>query len=259
MAFRQMVKLPCILLMAITNIEMKAVIIGAGTYGEVYLSYLSEAGYEIVGFLDDDVEKQQQLFKGKPVLGGVNLLTTLKASHGVEAVFCPLGNNILRVNFLKKAKELGFLTPNFIHPSVFISPDVTIGNEGIYILPRTVIMPWVTIENYVMMSVNSIVSHHSTLKQGVFLSFGVNFGASIIADEYAYFGISSTAMTGVKRIGKNSMIGAGAVVIKDVPENAVVAGVPAKVLKYKSEIGGGKALCYNKLYNHNKFDDYAIA
>ena len=33
--------------------NMKSVIIGAGTYGEVYLAYLQEAGIEIVGFLDD--------------------------------------------------------------------------------------------------------------------------------------------------------------------------------------------------------------
>ena len=33
---------------------MKSVIIGAGTYGEVYLAYLQEAGVEIVGFLDDN-------------------------------------------------------------------------------------------------------------------------------------------------------------------------------------------------------------
>ena len=34
---------------------------------------------------------------------------------------------------------------------------------------------------------------------------------------------------------KNSMAGAGAVVVKDVPENAIVAGVPAKVIAYKDE------------------------
>ena len=40
-------------------------------------------------------------------------------------------------------------------------------------------------------------------------------------------------MTGVKVLGENCLIGAGAVVIKDVPANAIVAGVPAKVLRYK--------------------------
>ena len=40
-------------------------------------------------------------------------------------------------------------------------------------------------------------------------------------------------MTGVHELGENCLIGAGAVVIKDVPQNAIMAGIPAKVLKYK--------------------------
>ena len=67
------------------------------------------------------------------------------------------------------------------------------------------------------------VAHHSILHEGTFLSTGVNFGASI----------SATIMTGVHELGENCLIGAGAVVIKDVPQNAIMAGIPAKVLKYK--------------------------
>lgn len=48
---------------------MKSVIIGAGTYGEVYLAYLQEAGVEIVGFLDDDPRYINQKVCGIPVLG----------------------------------------------------------------------------------------------------------------------------------------------------------------------------------------------
>ncbi|GJQ63103.1 MAG: N-acetyltransferase [Melioribacteraceae bacterium] len=47
-------------------------------------------------------------------------------------------------------------------------------------------------------------------------------------------GSSSTIMCGV-RVGKNALIGAGAVVTKDVPPNAVVAGVPAKIIRYIDE------------------------
>ena len=50
---------------------MKSIIIGAGTYGEVYLAYLLEAGVEIVGFLDDDPQYSGKDVRGIPVLGPI--------------------------------------------------------------------------------------------------------------------------------------------------------------------------------------------
>ena len=211
---------------------MRSVIIGAGTYGEVYLAYLQAAGVEIIGFLDDDKILWGTFVKDIPVLGGVDLLESLSATHQVEAVYCPLGNNKLRVKFLSYAKELGYQTPNYIHPSVIISPNVMIGN-GVYILLGTTIMPHATIKDYTMISMGVHLAHHSLLEEGVFLSTGCNFGASIVAYKYAYCGISSTIMTGVHELGEDCLIGAGAVVIRDVEPKAVVAGVPAKVIKYK--------------------------
>ena len=211
---------------------MRSVIIGAGTYGEVYLAYLQEAGVEVVGFIDDNPDLQGKTIKDVPVLGMISSLETLMNSHSVEAVYCPIGNNKLRVKFLQYAKNLGYKTPNYIHPSVIISPNVNIG-DGVYILLGSSVMPYTTIKDYVMISMNVGLAHHSVLEEGVFLSTGCNFGASIHAQRYAYCGISSTIMTGIKELGEDCLIGAGAVVIKDVPSKAVVAGVPAKILKYK--------------------------
>lgn len=211
---------------------MKSIIIGAGTYGEVYLAYLQEAGADIVGFLDDDPKYANQKVRGVPVIGTISKLETLMTSYGVEGVYCPLGNNKLRVKFLSKAKELGYKTPNYIHPSVIISPNVSIG-EGVYILLGTTIMPHTVIKDYVMISMGVHLAHHCVLDEGVFLSTGCNFGASIHAHKYAYCGISSTIMTGIHDLGEDCLIGAGAVVIRDVPERGVMAGVPAKVIKMK--------------------------
>ena len=211
---------------------MKSVIIGAGTYGEVYLAYLQEAGIEIVGFLDDNPRYINQKVCGIPVLGKLDFLACLKDEYDVKAVYCPLGNNKLRVEILNRALGLGYEVPNFIHSTVDISPNVEIG-KGVYILLGTHIMPYTKIKNFVMISMGVNVAHHSILHEGTFLSTGVNFGASIIAHKYAYIGISSTIMTGVHELGENCLIGAGAVVIKDVPTKAVMAGIPAKVLKYR--------------------------
>ena len=211
---------------------MKSVIIGAGTYGEVYLAYLQEAGVEIVGFLDDDPKFIGANVRGVPVLGGIAMLEIIKETYGVESVYCPLGNNKLRVKFLKKAKTCGLKTPNYIHPSVCISPNVTIG-EGVYILLGTCIMPHTVIKDYVMISMNVSLAHHNILDEGVFLSTGSNFGANIHAHKYAYCGIASTIMTGLHELGEECLIGAGAVVIRDVEPKAVMTGIPAKVIKYK--------------------------
>lgn len=57
----------------------------------------------------------------------------------------------------------------------------------------------------------------------------VNHFGKIIVDEYTFIGANATIMPGV-RIGKNCCIGVGAVVTKSIPDNCVVAGVPARIM-----------------------------
>lgn len=212
---------------------MKSVIIGAGTYGEVYLTYLQEAGVEVVGFLDDNPKLHGCKIRGISVLGDTNLLFTLHDRYNIEAVYCPIGDNQFRAQILQRAENLGYTVPNYIHPSAIISPNVSIG-KGVYILLGSTIMPYTIIKDYTMISMGVHVAHHSIIEEGCFLSTGCNFGASITARKFSYCGISSTIMTGIKELGENCLIGAGAVVIHDVAPNAVVAGVPAKELRKRA-------------------------
>ncbi len=56
-----------------------------------------------------------------------------------------------------------------------------------------------------------------------------------VVEDYARIGANSTILPGV-RIGRNSLIGAGSVVVKDIPENSVAVGNPAKVIKTIDEL-----------------------
>ena len=58
-------------------------------------------------------------------------------------------------------------------------------------------------------------------------------GTEIFVGDNCYVGTGATIL-GPIRIGNNVTIAAGAVVTKDVPDNVVVAGVPAKIVKYKN-------------------------
>jgi acetyltransferase-like isoleucine patch superfamily enzyme len=55
-------------------------------------------------------------------------------------------------------------------------------------------------------------------------------GKSIHIKENAWIGANATILPGVT-IGKNAVVAAGAVVSKDVPDNTVVGGIPAKLIK----------------------------
>lgn len=77
----------------------------------------------------------------------------------------------------------------------------------------------------------TIIGNNVNLSQ--FLNIGTNHDTPAIIGDNVYIGPHVSIVENV-RIGNNSSIGAGAVVTKDVPENATVAGVPAKVLNYNN-------------------------
>jgi sugar O-acyltransferase, sialic acid O-acetyltransferase NeuD family len=208
----------------------KAIIIGAGTYGQVYAEYLKD-DYQIIGFIDNNENLLMKVFRGITVLGGNDYLFN-KIDKNIN-VFVPIGNNNVRVKLLTELNKKGFKTPSFIHKKTIIDDSVKIG-KAVYILPGTNIMPLTTIGDFTMISMGVNIAHHNIIEEGCFFSQGSNIGASVEIKKQAYFGISSTLMTGVREVGKNTLIGAGSVVIKDVPDNTIVAGVPAKILKYKT-------------------------
>ena len=68
---------------------------------------------------------------------------------------------------------------------------------------------------------------HIYLRQNVTVGMGTNGRPTL--GHHVEFGANSIAVGGI-RIGNNIKIGAGAVVTKDVPDNCVVAGVPARII-----------------------------
>lgn len=62
------------------------------------------------------------------------------------------------------------------------------------------------------------------------LNGNTNISAPILIEDHVWIGLNATILKGV-RIGRGAVVAAGAVVTKDVPENTLVGGVPARVLK----------------------------
>jgi sugar O-acyltransferase (sialic acid O-acetyltransferase NeuD family) len=212
----------------------KSIIIGAGTQGQVFSSYLKEAGINIYGFIDDDPKLEGKTINNLPILGKYEDLFSAKYKNKFQNIYCTFGNNFKRMKYLSSLKKEGYTIPSFFHHTVSIGPDVLMG-EANYLLAGNIIMPFTTIGSYLMVNLGSTIAHHVTIGNGVFLSSGVNVGASVTIEDLAYISTGATIMTGVKNIGKNCLIGAGTVIIDDVLKNTVVVGNPGRVIRLKDD------------------------
>jgi Predicted nucleoside-diphosphate sugar epimerases len=142
----------------------KAIIIGAGTYGQVYAEYLKKE-YDIIGYIDDAENLNGQIINGIKILGNRDYL--YECVDKIVSIFVPIGNNTLRVDFLKELNKKGFETPSFIHSNTIIHESVIIG-KAVYILPGTNIMPCTEIKDFTMISMSVSIAHHNRIEEGCF-------------------------------------------------------------------------------------------
>lgn len=203
-------------------------IVGAGTYGEAMCELAEILGYTIKGFYDEDEGKHRLSIMDYPVFGKFSDLDEKIISENKYIV--AIGNNAIRYKIMTKINNLGGVTPTLIHPTAIISPSAVIG-KGVYIQANAYIWTKVKIGDFSIISPNVVIAHHSTIGKACLVSTLTGVGASINIEDRVFIGMGCTIVTGMNVVGENSIIGAGAVVLKDTDRNSVYAGVPAKKIR----------------------------
>ena len=128
-----------------------------------------------------------------------------------------------------------------IEPGAIIREQVEIGNNAVIMMGAVinigaVIGPGSMIDMGAILGGRATVGANCHIGAGAVLA-GVIEPASatpVIVEDGVLVGANAVVIEGV-HVGKNAVVAAGAVVIEDVPENAVVAGCPARVIKMKDE------------------------
>lgn len=128
-----------------------------------------------------------------------------------------------------------------IEPGAIIREQVEIGDNAVIMMGAVinigaVIGPGTMIDMGAILGGRATVGANCHIGAGAVLA-GVIEPASatpVIVEDGVLVGANAVVIEGV-HVGKNAVVAAGAVVIEDVPENAVVAGCPARVIKMKDE------------------------
>ena len=185
-----------------------------------------EQRWKVIGFLDDDQTKIGTTVDGMPVLGTVN------AAHNYSAkIIIGIAHWQSRGVRQRIVRELGLSSERYatvIHPSAAVSPLSTVG-VGTSIHNNVVITTGTIIGAHVLIQQNVSVAHDDVIGDFVTVAPSATISGSVRLRIGCYIGANSTILPGVT-VGKESLVGAGAVVTRDVPDYAIVVGVPAKVI-----------------------------
>jgi len=210
---------------------MKIVILGSAT---VVAPIIKILGHEIVAVLNDGIPvgETEGRFVKYDVKGSSKDLWKYLGDEDVKLAFT--------IMTMKKKKEvwdkfIGLNVPSskiatLIHPTAIIPQDGSCKYGRITMAPLSQLSPGSEVKDRCVLYGNSFIGHESTLDEAVVVANNVSIQAFVHIERGVHVGSNSTILSGV-RIGEFSLIGAGAVVTKDVPPNTIVAGIPAKRLE----------------------------
>lgn len=209
---------------------MKKVIgIGAGGHARVLIEAIRlMGGAEVVGLLDQDEALHGQVVGGVKVLGGDDLMASLKAD-GIEAVFNGLGTRgclAARKSVFDLSRSSGLDVLSVTHPGAIISPSARL-EAGAQVLAGAVVNADVSVGENAVINTGAIVEHDCVLGDHAFVATGAKLSGGVTLGDGAFVGVGASVLPGLQ-IGRNAVVGGGAVVVKAVEPDVTVVGVPAR-------------------------------
>ena len=205
-------------------------IIGAKGFAKEVLEVLFQNNVHNVCFFDDvNPELTEPLYGKFPVLKSIQEVEVYFKSISNEFTI-GIGNPLLRKKLFEKFTKIGGEFKSTI------SPKADIGNfgnkiaQGCNIMTGVIITNDILIHKGVIVNLNTTIGHDSEIGEFVELSPGVSISGNCKIGSYSTIGTNATILPKIT-IGSNVIVAAGAVVTKDIPDNCMVAGIPAIIKK----------------------------
>lgn len=206
-------------------------IIGAKGFAKELFEVCSQLRYtENTSFYDDvSNDLPKSIFDKFPILRNEDE-AKLYFQNQDRRFILGLGNPLLRKQMVDKFTKLGGRLTSIISPKANIAKHQVIIERGATILDGAHITSSVKIGSALLMYPNSVVTHDCVLGDFVDISPGATLLGRCILGSFVSVGSNTSILPNVK-IGSYVQIGAGSVVTKDIPDNSLVVGAPARVIK----------------------------
>lgn len=201
----------------------------AETLPRIIIDACAAGGRPIAGLVQVG-DEAERLKTHLPVLGGEDLLSDA-AFLAAHDIFVAIGDGRRRT-LSEAVLARGGTIATVIHPAATVSASAKIG-VGTVISAGVVVQMDAVVGRYCSLNTACTVDHDNVLADGVNIAPGAHLAGGVQVGEGAFIGIGAT-LKGWLRIGARATVGAGAVVLKEVPDGVTVVGNPARPMAAKT-------------------------
>ncbi len=210
---------------------------GASGHAKVLQEFICHLGYTLIAIFDNNPEIQSP-FSEIPLYYGIEGFLrwkeNLKENKKIASLVAIGGTKgYLRLEIQRFLESHHIITTTVIHPTAFVAANVTI-SAGSQLLAKSAVCSDVTIGEACIINTSSSVDHETILGKGVHIAPGVTICGCVRIGDFSFIGSGAVILPRIK-IGTNVIVGAGSVVTHDVPNNKVVYGNPAKIIRNNLE------------------------
>lgn len=212
----------------------KVVIFGTGDFAQVASIYLTkDSPHEVAAFTVDDAHRREQSLLGREVVPFEHLERTHPPTD--FALFVAVGFrqvNQARAEVYARCKRKGYELISYVNSKATQWGEFTLG-DNCFIFENNVIQPFVSIGNDVILWSGNHIGHHAKIGDHCFLASHAVVSGRVRIDDYCFVGVNVTIRDGIT-VAKSSVLGAGALILKDTQENGVYLGQAAELSKVPS-------------------------
>jgi sugar O-acyltransferase (sialic acid O-acetyltransferase NeuD family) len=183
---------------------------------------------DVVGLVDDNLSLAGTTLGGCPVLGGFADLAALASRREIDGVVLSFHSEVRKRVHERIRDELGIRIYPLVDPRAIVGMDVTI-EDGALVEAGAVIGPGTVVGEGTIVDVGAVIAHDCFLGPFSHLSPGCTLSGVVCLKGNVLVGVGSSLNSTIN-IGRNVIITPGAAVMNDIPDDVVIAGVPAKVI-----------------------------
>jgi len=202
-------------------------IIGGGGHAAVVRDCIDRSRYRLVGCLDDAKPLGSKMAAGK-VIGRFEDLSAVALRYAGLTAVVAIGDNMTRRRIVgeMEARVPRLTWAPVIHPSAIVSKNAEVG-LGTVVVAGAIVNCGTRVGRHVIINTGSIIDHDNMFDDFSSTGPGVVTGGNVSVGSLSHIGIGATVLHGI-RISENSVIGGQSLVDRDVQENLVCFGVPAR-------------------------------